>query len=167
MTDVTITFISDSVINILNNTGASLSVDFEISKLLVTGVFDTAVISSIATGASANHTFLEDGIYRVYNPIAAEGNIIIITSDILDELEEDVKEILLSDDIKKELPKGYDFISLALLSIIFIANSPYQNALYVAGSLINYTSIAEAFDRCEHYFDRQNNTPQSINKIWQ
>jgi len=165
MTNVTITFVSDSVINILNNTGAPVT--FQISKLLVTGVFDTAVTSTIADGASANYTFSEDGLYKVYNPTALEGNVIIITSDILVELEEDVKEILLSDDLKKELPKGYDFISLALLSIIFISNSPYQNVLYVAGSLTNYTSIAEAFDRCEHYLDRQDNTPQSTNKVWQ
>jgi len=165
MTGVTITFVSDSVINIANATGGT--VVFEISKLLTTGVFDTADTLSIATGSDSDYTFTAEGLYKVWNPTAVEGNTIIINYDILDELEEDVKELLLADDIRKELPKGYDFITLVLLSIAFIGNSPYQNALYVAGSLTAYTTIATAIDRCSKYFDRQENTPQSTNKIWE
>jgi len=165
MTGVTITFVSDSIINIANATGGT--VVFEISKLLTTGVFDTAETLSIDTADDKDHTFTTDGIYKVWNPTAVEGNTIIISNDILTELEIDVKEILLSDDIRKELPKGYDFISLALLSIAFIGNSAYQNVLYVAGNLTNYTSIATAIDRCDKYLDRQGNTLQSTNKIWE
>lgn len=165
MTGVTITFVSDSIINIANATGGT--VVFEISKLLTTGLFDTADTLSIDTGDDDDYTFTEDGLYKVWNPTAVEGNTIIISNDILSELETDVKEILLSDDIKKELPRGYDFVSLALISIAFIGNTAYQNALYVAGSLTNYTTIATAIDRCAKYLDRQGNTTQSINKIWQ
>lgn len=164
MTGVTITFVSDSIINIANATGGT--VVFEISKLLTTGVFDTADTVSIDTADNEDYTFTSEGIYKVWNPTAVEGNTIIINYDILDELETDVKELLLTDDIKNELPKGYDFISLVLLSIGFIGNSPYQNALYVAGSLTNYTVIATAIDRCSKYFDRQGNTLQSTNQIW-
>lgn len=165
MTGVTITFVSSSVINIANATGAPVT--FGISKLLTTGVFDTKVDLVVASAEDEDYTFTSEGIYKVWNPTAGEGNTVIITYDILTELETDVKELLLADDIKKELPKGYDFISLVLLSIGFIGNSPYQNALYVAGSLTNYTVIATAIDRCSKYFDRQGNTPQSTNKLWQ
>lgn len=165
MTGVTITFVSDDTINIANATGGSVT--FGISKLLPIGVFDTATSLIIADSSNSDHTFTEDGIYKIWNPTAGEGNTILITDDILSELETDVKEVLLSSDLNKELPKGYDFVTLALLSIIFIGNSPYQNALYVAGSLTTYTTIATAIDRCEKYFDRQHNTPQSTNKIWE
>lgn len=165
MTGVTITFVSDSVINIANATGGDVT--FEISKLLTTGSFDTAATQLVANGDDEDYTFDEIGLYKVWNPTAGEGNTIIISSDVLDALEDDVKEILLSDDIKTILPKGYDFVTLALLSIAFIGNSPYQNASYSAGSLTNYTTIATAIDRCEKYFDRQDNTTQSTNKVWQ
>jgi hypothetical protein len=165
MTGVTITFVSDSIINIANATGAPVT--FEISKLLTTGVFDTKVDQLVASADNEDYSFTEDGIYKVWNPTAVEGNIIIITPDILDELETDIKEVLLSDNLKKELPKGYDFISLAILSIAFIGNSTFQNTLYVAGSLTDYTVIATAIDRTTKYLDRQDNTSQSTNKIWQ
>jgi hypothetical protein len=165
MTGVTITFVSESVINIANTTG--VLVDFEISKLLTTGSFDTAAILTVAHGSDEDYTINDIGLYKIWNPNASEGNTIIILSDILDELEDDVKEVLLAEDINKNLPKGYDFITLALLSIVFIGNTPYQNASYSTGSLTQYTTIAEAIDRCDKYFDRQNNTPQSTNKVWQ
>ena len=165
MTGVTITFVSDNVINIANATGGT--VVFEISKLLTTGSFDTADTISIDTADDDDYTFGTDGLYKVWNPTAVEGNIIIINYDILDELETDIKEVLLSDDLKKELPKGYDFINLAILSIAFIGNSTFQNALYSVGSLTDYTVIATAIDRTSKYLDRQNNTPQSTNQIWQ
>ena len=165
MTGVTITWVSDSTINIANATGDSVT--FGISKLLTTGVFDTAVDLVVADSEDEDYSFGTDGLYKVWNPTASEGNTIIVTDDILTELEIDVKEVLLSDDLRKELPKGYDFVTLALLSISFIGNSPYQNALYSAGSLTNYTTIAVAIDRCDKYIDRQTNTPQSTNKIWQ
>lgn len=165
MTGVTITFVSETIINIANATGDS--VIFQISKLLTTGVFDTASTLTIANSANSDFTCSSDGLYKVWNPTANEGNTIIISSDILDELEIDVKEVLLSDDLKKELPKGYDFMNLAILSIAFIGNSPYQNVLYVAGNLTNYVVIATAIDRCAKYIERQKNTPHSNNKIWQ
>jgi len=166
MTDVTITFVSNSVINIANATGAS--VDFEISKLLTTGVFDTADIVTIADSSNSDYDFsTDDGLFKVWNPTAGEGNTIIIASNIMTALEDDVKELLLSEDIKKILPKGYDFVSLALLSIIFIGNSPYQNILYNNANLSLYTAVAEAIENCDNYLDRQVNTPQSTNKIWQ
>ena len=165
MTGSVISFVSNSIINITNSTGNSIT--FEISKLLTTGVFDTHVDQVVAAGDNVNYTFSEDGIYRIWNPTASDGNIIIIASDILDALETDVKEILLSDDLKLELPKGYDFVTLSLISILFIGNSPYQNVLYVAGTITSYTIIAVAIDRCSKYFDRQGNTPHSTNKIWQ
>lgn len=165
MTGVTITFVSDSVINIANATGASVT--FAISKLLTTGVFDTTVSLIVTSADNEDYTFSADGIYRVWNPTAGEGNIIIISADILSELETDVKEVLLSENIAKELPKGYDFINLAMLSIAFIGNNPYQNTLYVVGTLTNYTVIATAIDRCEKYLDKQGNTPQSTNLVWQ
>ena len=165
MTGVTITFDSESVINIANATGSSVT--FQISKLLTTGVFDTATTLTVATGDDEDYTFTEDGIYKVWNPTAGEGNTIIVYSDILDELEEDTQQVLLSDDLKKELPKGYDFVSLALLSMSIIGNTGYQNTLYSAGSLTAYTVIATAIDRCQKYLDRQDNTPQSTNKLWQ
>ena len=165
MTNVTITFVSESVINVANATGGE--VIFQISKLLTTGVFDTAVTLTVASADNEDYTFTEDGLYKVWNPTAGEGNTILVYSDILDELEEDVQQVLLSDDLKKELPKGYDFISLVLLSISIIGNTGYQNVLYSAGSLTAYTVVATAIDRCAKYFDRQDNTPQSTNKIWQ
>lgn len=165
MTGVTITFVSDNIINIANATGNSVT--FEISKLLTTGVFDTKVDQIVASANNEDYSFTEDGIYKVWNPTAVEGNIIIVTPDILDKLEIDVKEILLSDDLKKELPIGYDFVNLVLLSIAFIGNSTFQNVLYVAGSLTDYTVIATAIDRTTKYLDRQGNTLQSTNAIWQ
>ena len=165
MTGVTITFVSENIINIANATGGSVT--FQISKLLTTGVFDTAATLTIADSSNSNYTFTEDGIYKVWNPTAEEGNTIIANGDILDELEDDVKEVLLSDDLKKELPKGYDFVMLALLSVSIIGNTGYQNTAYSAGSLTAYILIASAIDRCQKYLDRQDNTPQSTNKIWQ
>lgn len=166
MTGVTITFVSDSIINIANATG--FSVDFAIAKLLTTGVFDTADTLTITTGSNADYNFGDSiGLFRVWNPTALEGNTIIIASLITEELEIDVKEILLADNIQKILPRGYDFVNLALLSLIFIGNSPYQNALYAVGSITLYTVIAEAISRCSKYLDRQTNTPQSTNILWQ
>lgn len=165
MTGVTITFVDNTTINIANATGSSVT--FGISKLLTTGVFDTATDLIIANGANSDYVFTSDGLYKIWNPTAVEGNTVIISADILTELELDTKQILLADDINKILPKGYDFVTLALLSISFIGNSPYQNALYVAGSLTNYTTIATAIDRCDKYLDRQTNTNQSTNIIWE
>lgn len=166
MTDVTITFVSNKVINIANATGAS--VDFAIAKLLTPGVFDTAETLTIADSSDSNYDFGDNiGIFRIYNPTAAEGNTIIMAAAILNALEDDVKEVLLSDDLFKNLPKGYDFVNLALMSILFIGNNQYQNVLYSSLNLSNYTVIAEAIARCEHYLDRQYNTPQSSNKLWQ
>ena len=165
MTGVTITFVSDYIINIANATGGTVA--FAISKLLTSGVFNTATTLSILTGNNSNYTFNADGIYKVWNPTAGEGNVIIISGDILTELEKDIKQVLLSDDLKKELPKGYDFINLVILSIAFIGNNTFQNTLYSAGSLTNYTVIATAVDRTTKYLDRQDNTSQSTNKIWQ
>jgi hypothetical protein len=166
MTGVTITFVSNHEINIANATGSSVT--FAIAKLLTSGVFDTADSLTIADSSNSNYDFGEDiGVYRIWNPNSSTGNTIIISSSITDELEVDVKEILLSDDLNKNLPKGYDFVNLALLSILFIGNSPYQNADYNASYLTLYTVIAEAISRCEYYLDRQTNTPQSTNKIWQ
>ena len=165
MTNVTITFVSDSTINIANATGDSVT--FEISKLLTTGIFDTAVEQIVADSNDEDYTFDDIGVYRVWNTTASEGNIIIIVDDITTELEVDVKEILLTNDIQKILPKGYDFITLVLLSILFIGNNGYQNTLYVAGTLTAYTTIAEAIDRCKKYLDKQLTTPQSTNTIWQ
>ena len=161
----TITFVSDSVINIANATGAPVT--FEISKLLTTGVFDTADTQLVGAASDEDYTFDEDGIYKIWNPTAVDGNTIIIAADILTELEEDIKQVLLSDDLKKELPKGYDFINLVLLSIGFIGNTGYQNVAYSVGSLTGYTVVASAIDRCAKYFDRQDNTPQSTNKLWE
>jgi len=164
MTNVTITFVSNSIINIANATGNSVT--FGISKLLPTGVFDTAVDQIVADSSDEDYTFTEDGLYKVWNPTAEEGNVIIITSDVIDELEDDVKEILLSSDIQKILPKGYDFVMLVLLSIIFLGNNGYQNTLYVAGTLTSYTTIAEAIAHCSKYLDSQVNIPQSTNLVW-
>ena len=166
MTGVTITFNSESSINIANATGAEVT--FQISKLLTTGSFDTADTLTVATGEDEDFDFGDDiGLFKIWNPTAGEGNTIIITSSILDALEDDVKEVLLADDLNKSLPKGYDFVTLALLSISFIGNTGYQNILYSAGNLTAYTTIATAIDRCDKYLDRQNNTPQSTNKVWQ
>lgn len=165
MTGITITFVSDNIINIANATGNSVT--FEISKLLPSGLFDTKVDQIVGSADNEDYSFSEDGIYKVWNPTAVEGNIIIVIPDILDELEIDVKEILLSDNLKKELPIGYDFVNLVLLSIAFIGNSAFQNVLYVAGLLTDYTVIATAIDRTSKYLNKQGNTIQSSNQIWQ
>lgn len=165
MTGVTITFNSESSINILNSTGGS--VDFNIYKLLTTGSTELVDTVTIGNGANDDYDFTEIGFYIVLDSTSMESNTILIYSDVLDELETDVKEVLLADDIQKVLPKGYDFINLVLLSIAFLGNTGYQNVAYNAGNLTAYTAIATAFDRCTKYLDRQNNTPQSTNKVWQ
>lgn len=171
MTDVTITFVSESIINIANNTG--ISVSFHIFKLTSTGEADPLDLGTfllVHTGENADYDFGDDtGIFRIMNeePFFSDSNTIIIVGTIVDELEEDVREILLADDIQKILPKGYDFVTLALLSILYIGNSPYQNALYNSANIVKYGYIATAIDRCEKYLDSQGNTPQSTNKLWQ
>jgi hypothetical protein len=175
MYDVTITFVSESIINIANATGRD--VIFEIGKILST-TGDISLVElpdtlSISNGDDSDYDFgTNTGIFKITSPatpyhLIEESNTIIIVGTIVDELEKDVKEILLADDIQKILPKGYDFITLALLSIIYIGNSPYQNATYDVANLTKYTSIAVAIDRCEKYLDRIDNTPQSSNKLWQ
>jgi hypothetical protein len=165
MTGVIITFVSNNVINIANASGDSIT--FNIAKLLSTGVFNTADQLIIANNDNSNFTINSMGLYKVSNSISGNGNTIIIANDATVELEKDVKEILLSDNIDKILPSAYDFVSLVLLSIMFVGNSPYQNAEYNSNYLTLYTAIAEAIDRCSNYLDRQVNTPQSTNKTWQ
>jgi hypothetical protein len=172
MTGVTITFVSESVINIANATG--VSVTFAIGKLLpATGVLsltEEPEYLTIANGDDSDYDFGTDtGIFRIINGEFGFGdsNTVIIAGTLVDELEKDVKEILLADDIQKILPKGYDFVTLALLSIIYIGNSAYQNAEYLVANLTKYTQIAVAIDRCDKYLDSQDNTPQSTNKLWE
>lgn len=166
MTGVTISFVSNNVINIANATGAPVA--FDISKFATDGTLSSVATLTIPDVSDSNYDFDTNvGIYRVYNPTAAQGTTIIIAKKITDALEEDVKQILLSEDKDKFLPKGYDFVNLALLSIIFIGNSPHQNEDYSTAYDSNYRAVAEAILRCEYYLDRQNNTPQSSNKIWQ
>jgi hypothetical protein len=165
MTGVTITFVSNSIINVANASGGNIT--FNIAKLLTTGVFDTPVTLDVIDNDDQNFTFTEIGLYKISNSISGNGVTLIIVNSILTDLETKVKNVLLSDDIQKELPKGYDFVSLALLSILFIGNSPYQNVAYNVSNLTLYTAIAEAISRCTKYLDKQLNTPQSTNKIWQ
>ena len=171
MTGVTITFVSASIINIANATG--ITVTFQIDKLTTSGGFDFTDPGdsiTISNGNNSDYDFGDDtGIFRVSNSEFGFGdaNTVIIIGTVVDELEEDVKEILLADDIQKILPKGYDFVTLALISIIYIGNSIYQNAIYSAGNATKYGYIATAIDRCEKYLDRIDNTPQSSNKLWQ
>jgi hypothetical protein len=166
MTNVIITFSANNVISIANNTGAV--VVFQIAKIEYDGTFTSVATLSVGNGSSSSYNFgTAVGIFRVYNPTTLEANTIIIAKSITDHIEEDVKEILLSDDKDKYLPKGYDFVNLALMSIMFIGNSPFQNTLYEAQYEENYKAISEAISRCKYYLDRQTNTPQSSNKIWQ
>lgn len=166
LTYITVAFVSESVISITNTLATTISV--EISKLLTTGVFDTPVVLTLTDSEVEQYDFGDDtGIFKIYDGTFDDANTIIVIGTVVDALEDDVKEILLADDIQKILPKGYDFVTLALLSLIYIGNSPYQNAEYLVANLTKYTSIAIAIDRCEKYLDRIDNTPQSSNKLWQ
>lgn len=166
LTYITVAFVSESVISITNTLSTTILV--EISKLLTTGVFDTPVALTLTDLQTEEYDFGEDtGIFKIYDGTFSDANTIIVAGTLVDELEEDVKEILLADDIQKILPKGYDFVTLALLSIIYIGNSAYQNTEYLVANLIKYTQIAVAIDRCEKYLDSHGNTPQSTNKLWE
>lgn len=166
MANISITFVSESIISIENLLDTTIIV--EISKLLTTGVFDTAVGITLTNYEIQQYDFGDNtGLFKIIELLFSDAYTVIIAGTIVDELEEDVKEILLADDIQKILPKGYDFVTLALISIIYIGNSPYQNAAYNVANLTKYTSIAVAIDRCEKYLDRIDNTPQSSNKLWQ
>lgn len=165
MTGVTITFVSNDTINIANASGGNIV--FDIAKLLPTGVFDTADPLTVINNDDQDYPFEEIGIYKVSNHTSGNGVTIIIANDITDELEKDVKDILLADDIQKILPEGYDFVNLVIMSIMFIGNSPYQNVTYDNGNITLYTAIAEAIARCTKYLDRHSNTTQSTNRIWQ
>lgn len=165
MTVLNISFVSASVINIENNFDTPIVV--EISKLLTTGIFDTAVVLNLTNFEDQDYDFGDDiGIFMIHESLMSDANTIIIYSKIIDELEKDVKEILLADDLKNVPSNGYDFVTLALLSIMYIGNSVYQNDTYYVYNLTIYTSIAIAIDRCEKYLDAQGNTPQSTNKLW-
>jgi hypothetical protein len=165
MTGVTITFSSNDTINIANASGGTIT--FDIAKLLTSGIFDTPTQVTINNNINQNYSFGEIGLYKISNHTSGAGVTIIIADDILTELEKDIKEILLSDDIQRILPKGYDFVNLVMLSIMFIGNNTYQNATYSSGNDTLYTNIAEAIARCTKYLDRQVNTFQSTNRIWQ
>lgn len=163
MTNITVTFTSNSTINILNETGSEITVNLK--TIESDGTLTDLVDLIIANDASTNYVFAVDGIYKVTH--SSEAITVIIADKIILALQDDVKEILLSDDVNKILPKGYDFVSLVLLSIMFIGNNPYQLATYDTNNNALYTVISEAIENCSKYLDRQENTVQSTNKIWQ
>ena len=164
MTDITLD-ISGNSLTITNNTGHEI--DYLTDQFLIDGTESLVGGGTILNGVATTIDLVNDGIYKITNDTDSESDTIILTGDISSELEDDVKEILLADDIQKILPKGYDFITLALISIIYIGNSIYHKATYNVSYLTKYTAIAVAIDRCSKYFDRQGNTPQSTNKLWQ
>jgi len=165
MTTATLTFIGSDTVRITNN-GAS-SATYSVYGIL-NGTF-SSLLGTIIIPASEYYdwVFAADNIYLISTDVDASGNTVILYPNVLDALEDDVKELLLANDILKKLPEGYDFVTLALLSILFVGNTTYQNVLYNVGNLTNYLLINDAITRCSKYMDRQHNTPQSTNRIWQ
>lgn len=165
MTTATLTFIGSNTVRITNTgvTSATYSV-YSMSNDTFSNL-----LGSIEIAATEHYdwVFANDNIYLITTNVDASGNTVILYPNVLNALETDVKEILLSTDLLKKLPEGYDFVTLTLLSILFVGNTQYQNVLYNISNLTNYALINNAIIRCSKYMDRQHNTPQSTNRIWQ
>lgn len=165
MTTATLTFIGSNTVRITNNGASTATYSvYAMANAMFSNLLGTI---EIAAAAYYDWVFATDNIYLITTSVDATGNTVILYPNVLEALETDVKEVLLANDLLKKLPEGYDFVTLTLLSILFVGNTQYQNVLYNSGNLTNYLLINDAILRCSKYMDRQHNTPQSTNRVWQ
>ena len=163
--DVTVVYTDTNTVLITNNRGTTFN--YEVFSLSSAGVETSLDTGAILTTATLSYDFDVDDFWILRDTDTPTEHITgIIYHDVITALKVDVKDIMLELDVNKILPKNYDFVALALLSIVFFGNTIYQLQDYVAGNLADYKEIALAIEQTNKYLDDTDNTVQSGNVVW-
>lgn len=165
ITDIAISFVNTTTVRFTNSSGSAITLT--IQKFNGDGTFTNVTDELIAPANSYIDYVIADGLYNVFNNADTVHIVTFFTyGAVLAHLDTQAAAVLAIVDEVAILPFGYDFVTLALLSILFVGNATYQIADYNISNATSYNALATAINNCSNYLDNLSNTPQSTTAIW-